>query len=303
MPDHLRFDRTVAVVTGAGGGLGRSHALALARRGASVVVNDVGAALDGSGSSASRAEQVVAEIEALGGNAVANHDSVATPEGGEAIIEQALRAFGRVDIVVNNAGNIRDATFANMTAELADPVIDVHLRGAFHVTRPAWLRMREQKFGRIVSTSSGSGIFGNFGQSNYAAAKMGLIGLTSVLAIEGAKYNIKANVVAPIASTRMNEAHLGALNEVLRPELVTAAVVYLAHASCEVTGRAYSCGGGRMARIFFGVAPGLVSSSLTPEEIAARMDLVEAQEGYTVPASVVEEVADGLKALGIDTAG
>ena len=167
----LGFDGKVAVITGAGGGLGRQHALLLASRGAFLVINDLGGSVDGSGSDASAAQKVVDEIVAAGGEAVANHDSVSTPEGGEAIIKTAVDAYGRVDIVINNAGILRDKTFHNMTPDLVDAVIDVHLRGAFNVTRPAWILMREQKYGRIISTSSAAGIFGNFGQANYGAAR------------------------------------------------------------------------------------------------------------------------------------
>jgi NAD(P)-dependent dehydrogenase (short-subunit alcohol dehydrogenase family) len=185
----LTFDGRVAIVTGGGGGLGRSHALELARRGAHVVVNDLGGAVDGTGGSTTAAEAVVAEIAAAGGEAVANAASVATPDGGAAIVQAALDAFGRVDIVVNNAGILRDAAFKNVTPESLDAVIDVHLKGAFNVLRGAWPLMREQNYGRIVNTSSGSGLFGNFGQSNYGAAKAGLMGLTRVLSIEGARNN------------------------------------------------------------------------------------------------------------------
>jgi len=203
--NKLGYDGKVAVITGAGGGLGRQHALLLASRGALIVVNDLGGAVDGGGSDASAAQKVVDEIRAAGGEAVANHDSVSTPEGGESIIKTAIDAYGRVDIVINNAGILRDKTFHNMTSEFVDPVIDVHLKGAFNVTRPAWIHMREQGYGRVISTSSAAGIFGNFGQANYGAAKMGLVGFTRVLAAEGAKYNIKSNVIAPLALTRMTE--------------------------------------------------------------------------------------------------
>ncbi|MFN5601799.1 MAG: SDR family NAD(P)-dependent oxidoreductase, partial [Acidimicrobiaceae bacterium] len=178
---QLTYDGKVAVITGAGGGLGRQHALLLASRGALVVVNDLGGTVDGSGADSSAAQKVVDEIRAAGGEAVANHDSVSTPEGGEGIIQTAVDAYGRVDIVINNAGILRDKTVHNMTPDLVDPVIDVHLKGAFNVTRPAWIRMREQGYGRIVSTSSAAGIFGNFGQANYGAAKMGLVGFSRVL--------------------------------------------------------------------------------------------------------------------------
>ena len=184
--NKLGYDGKVAVITGAGGGLGRQHALLLASRGALIVVNDLGGAVDGGGSDASAAQKVVDEIRAAGGEAVANHDSVSTPEGGESIIKTAIDAYGRVDIVINNAGILRDKTFHNMTSEFVDPVIDVHLKGAFNVTRPAWIHMREQGYGRVISTSSAAGIFGNFGQANYGAAKMGLVGFTRVLAAEGA---------------------------------------------------------------------------------------------------------------------
>src|SRR5215831_11273998 len=228
----IRFDGKVAIVTGAGGGLGRCHALELARRGARVVVNDVGGAVDGTGASTSAAEQVVDEIRAAGGDAIANTDTVATPEGGAAIVQCALDEFGRVDAVVNNAGILRDAAFKNVTPELLDPVVDVHLKGAFNVLRHAWPLFREQGSGRIVNTSSGSGLFGNFGQSNYGAAKAGLLGLTRVLSIEGARNNVRVNAIAPIAYTRMTEGQMG---EDMRPELISPLVAYLCHSSCEIT--------------------------------------------------------------------
>jgi NAD(P)-dependent dehydrogenase (short-subunit alcohol dehydrogenase family) len=187
----IRFDGRVAIVTGAGGGLGREHALLLAARGAKVVVNDLGGAVDGSGGSAGPAERTAKEIEELGGVAVADASTVATPEGGQAVVDTAMEAFGRVDVVINNAGILRDKAFHNLTPELLDPVLDVHLKGAFHVTRPAWARMREAGYGRVLLTASNAGILGNFGQSNYGAAKMGLVGLARVLAQEGARYGIR----------------------------------------------------------------------------------------------------------------
>src|SRR5437868_9472097 len=196
----LGFDNRVAIITGAGGGLGREHALLLASRGAQVVINDLGGSISGEGGDAGPAHTTAKEIESLGGVAVADTNSVATPEGGEAIVQTALDAFGRIDIVINNAGILRDKTFQNMTPDLIDPVLDVHLKGAFNVTRPAWIKMRAQNYGRVVNTSSNSGLLGNFGQSNYGAAKMGLVGLTRVLAVEGAKSNIKVNAIAPVAS-------------------------------------------------------------------------------------------------------
>ena len=254
---ELGFDGQVAIITGAGGGLGKQHALLLASRGALVVVNDLGGAVDGTGADVGAAQLVVDEITAAGGEAVADANSVATPEGGAAIVQTAIDAFGRVDIVVNNAGILRDKSFSNMTSELFDPVIDVHLRGAFHVTQPAWKHMRERSYGRIISTSSSSGLFGNFGQANYGAAKMGLVGFTRVLSVEGAKYGITANAIAPFALTRMTESLLGPLGEKVAPELVSPLVAYLAHESCTATGRVFSVGGGRVAEVFIGEAQGL----------------------------------------------
>ncbi|MGH9035158.1 MAG: SDR family NAD(P)-dependent oxidoreductase, partial [Acidimicrobiia bacterium] len=200
---EIGFEGKGAIVTGAGGGLGREHALLLASRGAQLVINDLGGAVDGTGASTGPAQKVVEEIEAAGGVAVADTNSVASKEGGEAMVQTALDAFGRVDIVINNAGILRDKSFSNMTDELWDPVLDVHLRGAMCVTRAAWPHLREQNYGRVVCTSSAAGIFGNFGQTNYGAAKMGLVGFTRALAQEGAKHNIKANAIAPVAKTRM----------------------------------------------------------------------------------------------------
>jgi NAD(P)-dependent dehydrogenase (short-subunit alcohol dehydrogenase family) len=191
----LGYDGKVAVITGGAGGLGRQHALLLAERGARIVINDLGGSVSGEGDDDSPAQTTAKEIEGLGGVAVADGHSVATPEGGEAIIQTAVDAFGQVDIVINNAGILRDKSFHNMTDELLEPVLDVHLKGAFYVTVPAWRRMREQGYGRVVNTASNAGVLGNFGQANYGAAKMGLVGLTNVLAIEGQKHNINVNAI------------------------------------------------------------------------------------------------------------
>jgi NAD(P)-dependent dehydrogenase (short-subunit alcohol dehydrogenase family) len=267
----MRFDGRVAIITGAGGGLGRSHALQLARRGAHVLVNDLGGGLDGSGSSMTAADLVVEEIAAFGGSAAANHDSVATPEGGEAIVQAAVRAFGRVDIVVNNAGILRDKAFHKMDDTMISSVIDVHLKGALYVSQPAYRLMRKQGYGRIVNTSSASGLFGNFGQANYGAAKAGIAGLTRVLSLEGASHNIKVNAIAPIAKTRMTEDILGEdLASKVSPETVSPLVAYLAHEACSVTGHVYSVAGGRIARIFVAETDGIVldKDENTPEGIA-----------------------------------
>jgi NAD(P)-dependent dehydrogenase (short-subunit alcohol dehydrogenase family) len=197
---NLSFENRVAVITGAGGGLGREHALLLASRGAQLVINDLGGSIDGSGDgSAGPAAKTAKEINDLGGVAVADGSSVATAEGGEAMVKAAIDNYGRIDIVINNAGILRDKSFHNMTPDLWQAVIDVHLTGAYNVTKAAWGHMREQKYGRIVNTASNSGILGNFGQANYGAAKMGLVGFTRVLCAEGAKNNIKANALAPVA--------------------------------------------------------------------------------------------------------
>jgi NAD(P)-dependent dehydrogenase (short-subunit alcohol dehydrogenase family) len=293
----LGFDGKVAIVTGAGGGLGRSHALELARRGARVVINDLGGSVDGSGASVGPAAEVVKEIEALGGEAVANGDSVATPEGGAAIVAAALDAFGRVDIVINNAGILRDKAFHNTTPELLDPVIDVHLKGAFNVTRAAWVHFREQNYGRVVNTSSNSGLLGNFGQSNYGAAKMGLVGLTKVLAIEGAKYGIKANAIAPVAFTRMTAELMPGLEDKLKPELVSPVVVYLAHEDCPVTGEIYSAGGGVVARYFVGLTPGYVNPDQTVEDIRDNFEQIRDETGYIVGRSNNDELKKLFKQL------
>ncbi len=293
----LGFDGKVAIITGAGGGLGRSHAIELARRGALIVANDLGGSVDGTGSGTTAAQAVVDEITAAGGDAVASYDSVATPDGGEAIVQTALDRFGRVDIVINNAGILRDASFKNMGPDNVNPVLDVHLRGAFNVTQPAWEHMRAQNYGRIVNTSSGAGVFGNFGQSNYGAAKMGLVGLTRVLAVEGAKNNIKVNAIAPVAKTRMTEDLLGPIADKLLPEFVTPLVVFLAHEDCPVTGELYTLGGGRVARVFLGVTRGIFDPRLTAEAVRDRFDEIRDEQGYEVPATMNDELRIALKSL------
>jgi len=298
MPD-LRFDGRVAVITGAGGGLGRSHALELARRGAHILVNDLGGALDGSGSSMSAAARVVDEITSFGGIAAPNHDNVATPQGGEAIVQAALDAFGRVDVLVNNAGILRDKAFHQMDVTMIDAVVDVHLKGALYVSQPAFRVMREQGYGRIVNTTSASGLFGNFGQANYGAAKAGLAGLTRVLAIEGEGRGIKVNAIAPIASTRMTQDVLGDLAAKVSPESVSPLVAYLAHEECSVNGHVYSVAGGRIARIFVAETRGVVLPENTPEAIRAHLSLIDQQDvdGCHQPSSLEDEIAFIAKAL------
>jgi NAD(P)-dependent dehydrogenase (short-subunit alcohol dehydrogenase family) len=239
----------VIVVTGAGGGLGREYALTLAREGACVVVNDLGGARDGTGAGSAMADQVVAEIRAAGGRAVANYDSVATEEGAAGIIKTALDEFGAVHGVVSNAGILRDGTFHKMTLENFNAVLQVHLFGGYNVIRAAWPHFREQSFGRVVVATSTSGLFGNFGQANYGAAKLGLVGLINTLAIEGAKYNIHANAIAPIAATRMTQDILPPeVFEKLTPEFVAPVVAYLCTEESTDTASVFIVGGGRVQR-------------------------------------------------------
>lgn len=287
----LGYDGKVAIITGAGGGLGRQHALMMAKRGALIVVNDLGGSIDGLGSNASAAQIVVDEIKAIGGEAVADHNTVATPEGGQAIVQTAIDTYGRVDIVINNAGILRDKAFHNMTPDLLNPVLDVHLKGAFYVTQPAFVHMREQGYGRIISTSSAAGVFGNFGQTNYGAAKMGLVGFTRVLGVEGARFNIKANAIAPLAMTRMTEDILGALKDKLAPELVSPLVAFLAHEECPVSGQLFSVGGGRVAHVFLGETNGYYSPTLTPEDVQNNWDMITNRDNYAVPNNLGEETA------------
>ncbi len=286
----LGFDGRVAIVTGAGNGLGRAHALLLAARGAQVLVNDLGGSVDGAGASAGPAATVAQEIEDSGGVALANTDTVATPEGGRALVAAALEAFGRIDIVVNNAGILRDRAFHNLTPDELDPVLDVHLRGSFFVTLPAWRVMRERGYGRVVFTSSASGILGNFGQANYGAAKMGVVGMTRVLAIEGGPHGIRVNAIAPMARTRMTDGLLGDMHDWLDPELVAPVAAWLAHERCSVTGEVFTVGGGRVGRVFVAVTPGYFKPDLTIEDVDAHLYEIRDEAGYLVPPDSMGEL-------------
>jgi NAD(P)-dependent dehydrogenase (short-subunit alcohol dehydrogenase family) len=283
MTGELRFDGRVAVVTGAGNGLGRAHALLLASRGASVVVNDLGGDIHGTGSSAA-ARAVVDEITATGGSAVASTASVASVAGGEAIVQTALDTFGCIDILINNAGIIRDRVFHRMEPDMIDAVLDVHLRGTFNVTRPAWIRMRESGYGRILNTTSISGILGMYGQANYGAAKMGVIGLTRVLCHEGAKFGIKINALAPVAKTRMSDELMAAdwMDKALDPSRVAPVAAFLVHEDCPVTGEIYSAGGGRVNRFFIGLTPGYFTPDPTVEDVAENFDRIRDEAGYSI---------------------
>ncbi|AFM24350.1 SDR family oxidoreductase [Desulfomonile tiedjei] len=300
----IRFDDQVAVVTGAGQGLGRLYALELAKRGAKVVVNDLGGARDGSGQGSSTpADKVVEEIKALGGEAVASYDSVSTPEGGEAIIDKAVEAFGRVDILINNAGILRDKSLTKMEASEWDAVMSVHLDGAYNVTRPAYIKMRENGYGRIIVTTSAAGLYGNFGQTNYSAAKMALVGFMNSLKLEGEKNGIKINAIAPIAMTRLTEDILPPdLSEKLKPEFVTPLVMFLCSEQCPVTGSIYNAGMGYYNRAAIVTGPGVVlgdgQTIPTAEEIARNSKNIASLEGAAECYSITAALGDMLNAVG-----
>ena len=283
--DEIRFDGRVAIITGAGGGLGRVYALEFAKRGAKVVVNDLGGARDGMGEgSTTPAQKVVEEIKALGGEAVANYDSVATPEGGERIVKAALDAFGTVDILINNAGILRDKSLLKMEPETWQAVIDVHLNGAYHVTKPAFAVMKEKGYGRIIMTTSAAGLYGNFGQTNYSSAKMGLVGLMNTLKLEGAKYGIKVNTIAPIAASRLMADIIPAeVLDKMKPEFVAPLVLFLSSEKCPVTGRIYNAGVGYYGRAAMMTSPGTVIGDgkrvPTLEEVAAAWEKIHSLKG------------------------
>ncbi|KAL1915785.1 uncharacterized protein VTP21DRAFT_6544 [Calcarisporiella thermophila] len=265
---QLRFDGKVVVVTGAGGGLGRAYALAFASRGAQVVVNDLGSTTTGDGASSKAADKVVEEIRAAGGKAVPNYNSV---EDGDKIIETAMKAFGRVDIVINNAGILRDKSFARMTDQDWDLIYAVHVRGAYKVTKAAWPIFKKQGFGRVIMTSSAAGIYGNFGQANYSSAKLALYSFARTLAAEGKKDNIHVNTIAPMAASRMTATVMPPeVMENLKPEFVAPLVLYLCHDSCEETGGLFEVGAGYVSKLRWQRAGGVTLSNkgFTPEDVA-----------------------------------
>jgi NAD(P)-dependent dehydrogenase (short-subunit alcohol dehydrogenase family) len=271
---ELRFDGRVAVITGAGRGLGRAYALLLASKGARVVVNDPGGSLKGDGVDLGPAEEVVQEIRAARGEAVACTESVATPEGGRAIIQAALDHYGRIDILIHNAGNVRPSLLSEMTYHDFDAVVDVHLRGAFHVVRPAFPLMCKAGYGRIVLTSSIGGLYGNQQQINYAVSKSGLIGLSNVAALEGAAVGVKSNIIIPAAVTRMAEGIDVSAYPPMGPELVAPAVGWLAHESCSITGEMLVAIAGRVAKAYIAETPGVYRPSWTIEQIAEQLDAI-----------------------------
>jgi NAD(P)-dependent dehydrogenase (short-subunit alcohol dehydrogenase family) len=298
----ISFEGQVVIVTGAGQGLGRAYALDLGRRGAAVVVNDVGGP---AGEPSAAAEAVVAEITAAGGKAVASHDTVATPEGGAAIVNRAVAAFGTVDAVIHNAGVWRHKLFEEMTPDQLDPVLDVHLRGAFFVARPAWSIMKAKRYGRIVLTSSSAGAFGRTSGTNYCSAKAAMLGLGRAMSIEGGEFGIHTNCILPVAPfTKLKQGlapaalvgHLtsaGLSDKDADPEYVAPIVVYLASKACTVNGEAFSAGGRRFGRVFLGVSEGWVGPAGAPaaaEDIEAHLDEIEDRTRYDVPGSAWEEL-------------
>lgn len=303
----VTFKDRVAIVTGAGGGLGRTYALELAARGAAVVVNDLGGSFNGIGNSPGMADQVVEEIRSAGGQAVANYDSVASRAGGEHILQCALDNFGKVDILINNAGHLRNAPFEDVDNELLDSIIDVHLKGAIYVTQPAYKVMKQQGYGRIVFASSAAGAFGNPQQAAYAAAKAGLLGVMNVLSLEGKEHGVLCNALLPVASSRMqaamDPAQLQAfaaqyasfgdeLGTSYLPEFVTPLVVYLASETCTSTHSIYSAALGRYARVFIGLADGWLGprdAPATAEEVARHFLQIEDVEHFSIPESLADE--------------
>lgn len=271
---EFSFDKRVAVVTGAARGLGRAYALLLASRGASIVVNDIGSSLNGDGTDPGPAERVVEEIRAAGGNAIACTESVVTPAGGKAIIETALDRYGKIDILVHNAGTVRRGSLTEMTYEDFDAVLDVHLRGAFHVVRPAFPLMHGAHYGRIVLTSSISGLYGNHDVANYAVAKTGIIGLANVVALEGASHNVRCNVIVPSAVTRMAEGLDISAYPAMEPEVVAPMVGLLAHESCPITGEMLVSIAGRMARVVVAETRGVYRPSWSIEQVDGQLDAI-----------------------------
>jgi NAD(P)-dependent dehydrogenase (short-subunit alcohol dehydrogenase family) len=308
----IDFTDQVAIVTGAGRGLGRLYALELARRGASVIVNDLGGTMHGDGSDATVADQVVAEIDAEGGVAVASHDSVAAPEGGEAIVELALARFGRLDAVVSNAGIFNSIPFDELSADDWRKMLSVHLDGGFYLSQPAYRAMKKQRYGRFVLISSSGGMFGQPWEAHYAAAKAGLVGLSNVIAIEGAEHGILSNTVLPFGFSRMVTETVGdpeALKQigfldVIKPELVVPMVVFLASRACGFSHQNYSACAGRFARVFVGLGQGWFAekdSNPTADDIEAHLSEVSATEPFSVPGSIFEEVFAVAAQLGVTT--
>jgi len=309
--DMIDFSERVVIVTGAGRGLGRLYAMELARRGASVVVNDIGGTVHGEGSDPGVADHVVEEIERAGGLAVASHDSVATPDGGEAIVRSAVDRFGRVDAVVSNAGIFQTVGFDQLSTTDWRRMLNVHLDGSFHLSQPAFRAMKSQGYGRFVFIVSSAGLFGQPEAAHYAAAKAGLVGLANVIAIEGAQHGILANTVLPFGYSRMVTETVGDRDQLaeessflhaIDPELVVPVVVFLASQACELTHQNYSACAGRYARVFVGLGDGWLAepgSKPTADDVASHVGEISATEPFTVPSSIFDEVAGICDRLGI----
>ncbi|MEX5631549.1 SDR family NAD(P)-dependent oxidoreductase [Parafrankia sp. FMc2] len=301
---ELRFDGRVAVITGAGRGLGRAYALLLGSLGAKVVVNDLGGTMRGEGVDAGPAEDVVKEIVAAGGEAVAATDSVTTAEGGQAIVRTALDHYGRIDILIHNAGNVRYGSLTEMSYEDFDAVLDVHLRGAFHVVRAAFPLMKDAGYGRIVLTSSIGGLYGNKAVANYASAKAGVVGLSHVVALEGAEHGVTCNAIVPGALTRMAEGIDTSAYPPMGPELVAPVVGWLAHESCSVTGEMYAAIAGRIARMFIGEVPGVYQPSWTVDQVAERIDAIrDTSDPWILPIVPSAHVEHITRSFGMATGG
>jgi NAD(P)-dependent dehydrogenase (short-subunit alcohol dehydrogenase family) len=293
----VRFDGRVAIVTGAGGGLGRSHALLLASRGAKVVVNDLGGSRDGTGAPSSEmANKVVEEIRSAGGQAVADAHGVDTVEGGEAIVKTALDAYGTVDIVIANAGILRDRAFHNITEEDWDKIFAVHVKGSFDVIQPAFRIMRQNSYGRIIVTTSNAGLYGNFGQANYSSAKTAVLGFASTLELEGAKYNIKANVIAPVAASRLTEDVMPPqVLEKLKPEYVSPMVAYLCSEECAVSGQIFTAGGGYFGRAAIVEGKGAILPNASLEDIRDNFAKISDLSGADEFTNAFDEVSKRLQ--------
>ena len=305
----IDFQGQVVVVTGAGRGLGRLYALDLASRGAAVLVNDIGVSMGGAGEDASVAAAVVAEIEAAGGRAAASHDSVETPEGGQAIVDHAVEAFGRVDAVVSNAGIFQTLPFEDISADDWRRMRRVHLDGAFFLAQPAYRVMKTQGYGRFVMIASSAGLFGQHLAAHYSAAKAGIMGLTNVIAVEGAPHGILANTVLPFGQSRMvwettgeDPSESNPFVDAIKPELVVPIVTYLASNACSFSHHNYSAGAGRFARAFVGLGQGWLAppgTEPTAEDVEANLDAISATEPFSVPMSIVDEVLEICARVGI----
>jgi NAD(P)-dependent dehydrogenase (short-subunit alcohol dehydrogenase family) len=304
MADEVRFDDRVAVITGAGGGLGRAHALLLASRGAKVVVNDLGGAMDGTGGDATPAQKVCDEIKAAGGEAVPNYNSVADWDGAQGIVKTAIDSFGKIDILINNAGILRDKSMLKMTTEDWDLIMAVHLSGTFYCTKAALPLMREANYGRILSTSSAAGIYGNFGQTNYGAAKMGIAGMMLSVRLEGAKYNITANTLVPVAGTRLTATVMPPqVVDQLKPEFVSPIAAYAVSEQCTLSGQIFVAGAGYFSRAAIVEGPGVFfddAAAVSPDDIAGKINDIVNLTGAVEYDSATAQTGHSLSHLKFD---